>query len=1092
MSSTGYDPKTIEPGILKMWDEGGYFHADADPSRVPFVITIPPPNVTGALHLGHALNNTLQDVLIRRKRMQGFNACWLPGTDHAGIATQAVVEKRLREEQGWVRDKSNPEHRPFLVGKIWEWKQDYNARILNQLKRMGCSCDWRRTRFTLDEGCVQAVYETFFKLFRDGLIYRGKRLVNWDTQLQTAVADDEVYHETVRGSLWHIRYPVAEEGLRDQGIKGSREDARVDSSLDPLIPRSLDPSEYLIVATTRPETMLADTAVAVHPDDARFQHLIGKRVVLPLSGRTIPVIADGILVKREFGTGCVKVTPAHDPNDYACWQRKLNQPDAIEIRNMMTADGRVHADNAGEGNKYAGLKLDEARKRIVADLEAAGLLEKIEPYETEVGHSDRSKTQIQPYLSEQWFVKMDTLAETAMEAVRDGRVQFFPERYAKSYLDWLGEKRDWCISRQLWWGHRIPVWHIDLMYEANAAEFLDLLNELLCVSNVAGEFSLRGEVQTSRYALCAHSSRARELMTYIEGLRLHSVAGFATPPPCPNWLTNHPAISTLKSRFERLARFIEQDPDVLDTWFSSQLWPHSTFGWPNGVTSESVQNPKSKIQNGTRDLDYFYPTSVLSTARDIISLWVARMVMSGLYNLGRVPFQHVLIHPTIQDGKGQRMSKSAGNGVDPLDLIELYGTDAMRFTLAGLAGETQDCRIPVKPVQTPDGRMVNSSERFEWGRNFCNKVWQASTGFVLPQLEGSKDQGNKGSREETESASSLDSSLAIEDRWILSRLHATIDEVDRALDRYQFSDAVSTLYNFFWSDFCDWYVEFAKPRLGQRHADGSTTRREDESAHTSRRVLAWVLDQSLRLLHPFMPFVTEAVWAELGRAVPKRTGFGPQKGSRDQGTKGSRENSARESSLDPSIPRSLDPSPLIAATWPSLTDSPADAEAEREIEPAREVIRALRDIRTHINAMRSAEKQPALRSLPHAAVRCDAAMSARLNHNAAQIHRLGSVEGLAISPDVPRPPDAVSKVLAGGVQVFVQITGLCDIEIERKRLRKERDELTAHVGRIEANLSNEAFVAKAPPAKVEAERARLEEARGKLEAVQRNLAEVGG
>ncbi|MFN0137024.1 MAG: valine--tRNA ligase, partial [Phycisphaerae bacterium] len=1023
---------------------------------------------------------------------QGFNACWLPGTDHAGIATQAVVEKRLREETGWVRDNKNPEHREFLVGKIWEWKQEYNARILNQLKRMGCSCDWNRTRFTLDEGCVQAVYETFFKLFSDGLIYRGKRLVNWDTQLQTAVADDEVYHETVRGSLWHIRYPLAEE--RAEGPRGQGAKEAPASSLDPSAPRPLGP--YLIVATTRPETMLADTAVAVHPEDERFKHLIGKRVVLPLSGRTIPVIADDVLVKREFGTGCVKVTPAHDPNDYACWQRKQGQPDAIEIRNMLTPDGKVHADNAGEGGKYAGLKLDEARKRVVADLEAAGLLEKVEPYETEVGHSERSKSPIQPYLSEQWFMRMGALADGTMDAVRDGRVQFYPARYGKTFLDWLGEKRDWCISRQLWWGHRIPVWKRRIsVTESNFASIIfgaDGLDSLF-------------EQNWGSSQLCWSIFRARD------GKRI------------TDWKDEfNPVVSESEGEYEiqvcyggsdsaivaLLAKAgFDQDPDVLDTWFSSALWPHSTFGWPSGITTEAIQNPKSKIQNGAPlpDLDYFYPTSVLSTARDIITLWVARMVMTGLYNTGRVPFSHVYIHPVIQDAWGARMSKSTGNGMDPLDLIDAYGTDAMRFSLAGMAGDTQDVRVPgsyrcphcageftqqqsdlKKPTiacrlckkefatRVADDTLIREkglglllSPRFEPGRNFVTKLWQAATGFIIPKCADVKFDRTSSVQHTKRSPSQLPDF----EKWIRSELLDCIAKLDRALDNYEFAVAVDALRDFFWSYVCDWYVESVKDYLAN---PGHT----DDEKNDVKISLVQVLDISLSLLHPFTPIVTERIWQELGQAIPGHHALVWPEGQKPP----------------------ADAPALICMPWPQVDDPTGSwlAEVKQQkdaaigVGQAIAVITALREIRSHINAMRSASKQPAIKTLPHAAVRCSPAIAEKLHHVSAQIHRLGAVEGLAISPDVPRPSDAVSKVLAGGIHVYVQITGLCDIEVERTRLRKEIEELSTHVGRIEANLGNEAFVAKAPPAKVQAERARLDEARAKLTAVQQNLAEVGG
>lgn len=1218
MSGGGsYDPSTIETQMYAFWEEGGHFRAVADPDRRPYTIVIPPPNVTGALHLGHALNNTLQDILIRRARMQGFNACWLPGTDHAGIATQAVVEKRLREEQGKTRQEIG---REALVERIWAWKEEYNARILEQLRRMGCSCDWERTRFTLDEGCVRAVYEIFFRWFRDGLIYRGQRLVNWDTQLQTAVADDEVYHETVRGHLWHVRYPIvpaipggtgvapvagsagvppANSGEHRRPARPNPVDAIPEFSTGetPMLPENAQPGvDYLVVATTRPETMLADTAIAVHPDDERYRHLIGRRVVLPLTGRTIPIIADGILVQREFGTGCVKVTPGHDPNDYACWQRKQGQPDEIDIRNMMTPDGRVDRPHSGIDHKYAGLKLEEARKRVVADLEAAGLLEKTEPYETDVGHSDRSKTPIQPYLSEQWFLKMghDALAEPALEAVRDGRVRFFPERFAKSYLDWLGEKRDWCISRQLWWGHRIPVWTARLRVEWNEPPEKVRANGIAAqaaVKKALGKLTESiglGQCLTLRDTghdsgcyvhICARTPEAietfRKVAKQLRGPAKH-VAVAAKDDPLMPLTGGLGAAYEASCLWEQISQDIREDDDVLDTWFSSQLWPFSTFGWPNAAgpqppsaASHGAQSPGTgetpvpprlgpqppsaacgtgfQSEHGgqdarptqdarpsPRDLDYFYPTAVLSTARDIISLWVARMVLAGLYCTGRVPFQHVLIHPTIQDAQGRRMAKSLGNGVDPLDLIEMYGADAMRYTLASLAGETQDVRIPVKPTTLPDGRTVNTSERFELGRNFCNKLWQAVTGFVLPNIESvaigadggaagaesgavtesqaaGADSGAAGAMSraagaETRAAGAdsgesgdyptplppregpgegrisgrnplsqplpggersfgapSNEALALEDRWILSRLRACIEQCDRRLARYEFSDYAAALYSFFWSDFCDWYVEWIKPRLAQRNDAGEFTPRFDPPAQTARRVLAFVTDQVLRLMHPAVPFITEALWQKLNVAAPQRGLCGL---------------------------RAAEPA-LIRAAWPRADGLPADAAAEREMDALQTIIRAVREVRARVNVLRAQAKQPAIRTLPRAAVRAPAELSMALRGDLPALVRLGQCDAFEIGPDVAKPDESFATVLAG-VEVYVPVGGLADLAIERQRLAKQLEELRGQKQRVEGKLANEGFVRNAAAAVVEKERARAAELDEQIQAVRRNLAELGG
>ncbi|MFO0839204.1 MAG: valine--tRNA ligase [Phycisphaerae bacterium] len=1131
--SGAYEPREVESRIYQSWEAGGHFHAVADPARRPFTIVIPPPNITGALHLGHALNNTLQDILIRRKRMQGYNACWLPGTDHASIATQAVVEKRLREEQKLTRHQIG---REALLKKIWDWKEEYNERILMQLRKMGCSCDWQRTRFTLDEMCGRAVYTMFFRFFREGLIYRGLRLVNWDTQLQTAVADDEVYHEAVRGHLWHVRYPLAGiKGLRDLGIEGAS-----GSDLNPSNPQSLNPSQYLTVATTRPETMLADTAVAVHPEDERFRHLIGRRVILPLTGRAIPVVADGMLVKREFGTGAVKVTPGHDPNDYACWQRKKGQPDAIEIRNMMTPDGRVDRANSGDGEKYAGLKLDEARKRVVADLEAAGLLEKVEPYETDVGHSDRSKTQIQPFLSEQWFVRMESLAETAMEAVRDGRVRFFPERYAKTYLDWLGEKRDWCISRQLWWGHRIPVWTRRLSwseYESLAAQDVDAL---VLTAQKLENVSVRVTcADGSTHCVSGAPGRAEYdafHATLDPGERLYWQVCLDQPDAHP-WM---------RERLEQRWGF-EQDPDVLDTWFSSALWPHSTFGWPGGqglrdsgiaVLSDApapALNPLIPQSLNPSDLAYFYPTSVLSTAREIITLWVARMVMTGLYNTGRVPFQHVYIHAVIQDGQGRRMSKSAGNGVDPLDIIDAYGADALRFTLAQLATETQDIRIPVKPTQLADGRTVNSSERFELGRNLVTKLWQAATGFVIPtcrdavirtqndecgmQNQSEASASGRGDEEsgdsrppDVERRSTLDlrplrstaagapvtchlspahrhtsrrpADMPLFEKWIRVKLLACIREVDRRLENYEFAAAVDAVRSFFWYELCDWYIEEVKSHLRATATPGVSEQALAAEKNDVKLVLLQVFDVVLGLFHPVIPFVSEAIWQEIGREIPHH----------------------HELIWPDDEPLPETPPPLIAAPWPRaaaaagrpladaawLIEVDAQKDAEREVDSFLSVIRSLREIRTSINAIRSQSKQPALRMLPGAVVRGDAPTAALLRQGEATIYRLGQVEpgGLTISADAAKPPQALSRILSG-IEVYVPIAGLADLDVERRRLAKEREDVSGHLARLEGKLANESFVAKAPAAVIEQERARLSELREKLAAIEAHVSELG-
>ncbi|HSQ43082.1 MAG TPA: valine--tRNA ligase, partial [Fibrobacteraceae bacterium] len=729
---TRYNPKDIESRWLADWNADHNFAPSGKGEH--FSIVIPPPNVTGALHLGHALNNTIQDILVRYRRKTGRNTLWIPGTDHAGIATQAVVEKRLFQNEKKTRHDLG---REALVKRIWDWKDEYEKRITTQLKSLGSSCDWSRQRFTLDAVCARAVRHAFFNLFKKGLIYRGKRLVNWDTHLQTAVADDEIYYENLKGHFWTFQYRLA------------------------------DGSGFIPVATTRPETVLGDTALAVHPNDPRYQKYIGKNVVVPFVDREIPVIADAILVDMEFGVGTVKVTPAHDPNDYQTGLRHK-----LPMINILTEDGHINEN----GGKFSGLTVMQARDAVVKAWEEEGYLIEVKDYEHQVGHSDRSKTAIEPMLSDQWFVKMDTLAEHAMEAVRSGQVKFIPERYAKSYLDWLGEKRDWCISRQLWWGHQIPIWSCKTCTEADLQKAFGGQKDVYYYHS-----------ETEGGLVC---SQEKDLVS--DAIPEHQ---------------------------------LERDPAVLDTWFSSALWPHSTMGWPEQ----------------TDTLKTFYPTSILVTSRDIITLWVARMVIFSQENLGVVPFHQVYIHPKILDGQGRTMSKSLGNGVDPLDIIEKYGTDALRFVMASLCTDNQDARLPVKPEKLPDGRTINTSEKFEIGRNFSNKLWNACR-FLYPHLEQAGAlQG---------SALVADVHLfALEDKWILSRLHSTIQRVTDLVEQYHFAELAQELYRFVWDDVCSSYLEIKKGVINRDVMDA-----EKKNAMA---ILAQVLRGVLDLLHPVMPFITE-------------------------------------------------------------------------------------------------------------------------------------------------------------------------------------------------------------------------------------------
>jgi valyl-tRNA synthetase len=921
-----YDPKEAQDRWYEFWVSHGYFRADPASGKPPYCIVIPPPNVTGALHLGHALNNTLQDILIRWRRMQGYDCLWMPGTDHAGIGTQAVVEKRLFEEEKKTRHDLG---RAALVERIWAWKDQYEQRILSQLRLMGCSCDWDRTRFTLDAICSRAVRRTFFNLFRAGKIFRGKRLVNWDTQLRTAVADDEIYYEEVQGHLWTIKYPVA----------GS--------------------AEVLHVATTRPETMLGDTAVAVHPDDPRYKHLLGKMVDLPLTGRRIPIIADPLLVDPAFGTGCVKVTPAHDPNDYQAGLR--NQ---LPMINLLNPDGTY---NSSAGPKYAGLDRLVVRKRVVEDLKAQGLLERVDSYLVRLNHSDRSKTPIEPYLSDQWFVRMgdDTdgtpgFAQQAMDAVTSRRIKIHPDRYAKSYLDWLSEKRDWCISRQLWWGHQIPIWWYHGDPHALEAAF-----------------------------------------TGVDGVCW-------TPAEAGGWLVcfeNDALLEDAPERFRASAR-LERDPDVLDTWFSSALWPHSTLGWPEE----------------TPELARYYPTSVLSTARDIITLWVARMVIFGQFNKeGEVPFRDVYIHPVIQDGKGQRMAKSAGNGVDPVDIIEVYGADALRYTLAAGATETQDLRMPVEKLKRADGRLINTSERFEQGRNFANKFWNVAR-FAMMNLEGYAPGPVQFDQ------------LPTEDRWILTLLDETIKAATADLEDYRFAEAAKRLRDFSWGDFCDWYVEFSKTRL-----------RDPAARPVAQRVVASVLDALCRLLHPVMPFLTEQIWQPLGQLAPIR-GI-PEPGP-------------------------AEPSACIAA-WPRPTGV-RDEAALATVAQWQEKIQAIRNLRAERNIPPAAKVAPIIVT--------DGMVARQLRQGEAFLKSLTGSSSLSITAASDRPADSAVAVLTDS-EVILPLEGLIDKEAECAKLRKTLAEIDRQIMPLAAKLANEAFVSRAPAGVVAGQRAKLGELESQRTAV---------
>ncbi len=871
-----YDPKAVEDAIYSRWEERGYFGTTPTPGKPKYCIVIPPPNVTGVLHMGHALNNSLQDFLIRIKRMQGFETLWLPGTDHAGIATQNVVDKEITAE-GLTRQQMG---REAFVERIWRWRERYGTRILQQLKKLGCSCDWSRTRFTLDEGLSRAVNTVFVRLYNEGLIYRGNYLINWCPSCLTALSDDEVEHEPRAGKLWYLRYPFA------------------------------DGSGHITVATTRPETMLGDTAVAVNPEDPRFKSLIGKMLILPFVNREIPVIADSA-VDPSFGTGCVKVTPAHDHNDYALGNRH-NLPRVI----VMTERGVINEN----GGPFAGLDRYQCRKKLVAAMHEMGLIEREEDYGLNLSVCYRCNTAVEPYLSSQWFVRMQELAKPALAAAKEGKVRFHPDRWVKVYNDWLENVRDWCISRQIWWGHQLPVWFCDNCGEVN----VDLTEPSQCKK-------------------CAHKSLTRST-------------------------------------------------DVLDTWFSSALWPFSTLGWPNE----------------TEDLKYYYPTDTLITAREIIYFWVARMVIMGEKFMGAVPFSNVVINGTILDEQGRRMSKSLGNGIDPIDMIEIYGADAIRFSLVMLTYEGQDVKL--------------SPKRFEMGRNFTNKIWNA-TRFALMKMPESLDVSKP-----------VDiAKLTTYDKWILTRMSRTIETMTREQDEFHLITAVSALYSFFWNDLCDWYLESIKADLAP---DASNERRE-----TSARVFLAVLDAALRLLHPYMPFITEELWTKLGEMYPNR-------------------------SLDGLTPPA---EAIIIAPWPKPTDFPRFDDAENTMETVKLAVGAVRNLR---GARSILEKTPLSAQFDAATDENKAILESQRD----LVVRLANLKALNIGVNITAPTNSAAEVLPP-IQLYVPLGELLDVEVERARLNKALEKQREFIAIVEKKLNNEAFVGKAPAEVVAKERAKLEELR---------------
>ena len=855
-----YEPQQVEQEIYEMWEKGGHFKPKKGRDANPFTIVMPPPNVTGQLHMGHAMDATLQDTLIRYKRMQGYNALWVPGVDHAGIATQIKVEEELRKE-GLTRYDLGREK---FLERVWDWKHKYGNRIVQQQKKLGASCDWDRARFTMDEGCSKAVREVFVSLYEKGLIYKGSRIINWCPHCVTALSDAEVEYVDKPGHLWHIRYPLA------------------------------DGSGEVVVATTRPETMLGDTGVCVNPDDTRYAHIVGKKVILPLVNKEIPVVADSY-AEMDFGTGCVKMTPAHDPNDFEVGLRHN-----LEVIRVLDDKGVVNA----YGGKYEGLDRYEARKQIVADLEAQGYLVKVDDHGHNVGTCYRCHNDVEPIISAQWFVKMKPLAEEAIRVVKEGETKFVPERFSKTYLNWMENVRDWCISRQLWWGHQIPAW--------------------TCAD-------------------CGHMTVSREDATCCE--------------KCGS--TN-----------------IERDPDVLDTWFSSALWPFETLGWPEK----------------TEDLEYFYPTDVLVTGYDIIFFWVARMIFSGCENMKKTPFHTVLIHGLVRDDKGRKMSKSLGNGIDPLEMIEKYGCDALRMNMVTGNSPGNDMRFYV--------------ERCEAMRNFANKLWNASR-YVLMNL-----------KEDAKNALPATELLTAADKWVLSKLNNLIKEVTDNLDKYELGVAIQKVYDFLWDTYCDWYIELTKARL---YSD------DEAQKNTALQVLVYVLDQTLRLLHPFMPFITEEIWQSLPHEEEA----------------------------------------LIVAKWPEFREDLRFNKEEAEMESVMDAIRAIRNRRAEMNVPPSRK----------AALFVLSSKSYMYKEGEGFIQRLAYAENVTILDKEPENIDGMVCCTTADAKLYIPMGELVDVAKELERIDKELEKARKNLAMLEGKLSNENFVARAPQAVVDAEREKAAKAK---------------
>jgi len=876
-----YDPHAVEDKWYQYWIEKNTFHSEPAAEKTPYCIVIPPPNVTAELHMGHAFNNTVQDIFIRYRRMCGDEAMWMPGTDHAGIATQNVVERNLAKEEGLTRHDLGREK---FVERVWEWREKYGSTIISQLKRLGCSCDWERERFTMDEGLSKAVVEVFVRLYEKGLIYRGKYIINWCPRCLTALSDEEAIHQEHDGNLWYIRYPIK------------------------------DTDDYVVVATTRPETMLGDTAVAVNPADERHRDIVGKTAILPVIGRELPIVADNY-VDPSFGTGVVKVTPAHDPNDYQIGQRH-----DLPFVNILNDDATLN-ENAGPYKDYDRFK---CREELVEELKQKGLLEKIEAHSHAIVHCQRCDTILEPYLSEQWFVKAKPLAEPALQAVVDGRIKFYPEKYTKVYVGWMENIRDWCISRQLWWGHRIPVYYCDA---------------------------------------CAHMMVQR-----------------TAPEKCEKCLSDN----------------VRQDEDVLDTWFSSWLWPFSTMGWPEK----------------TPELEYYYPTQLLATAAEIIFFWVARMIMAGIEFMGDIPFSDVYINGTVRDEIGRKMSKSLGNGIDPLMMIGKYSADAVRFSLMMLASEGQDINL--------------SESRFEMGRNFSNKIWNAYRLLALKTGEPAAGQ------ETVDVAGLPEEELA--DRWIKSRYYRTVRTVTEGLEQYHLHEAINAIYNFFWRDYCDWYLELIKGRIGNG---------EDSAVSVAEDLATGIMKGSMLLLHPFMPFITEEIWHSFDRQ---------EAGS------------------------------IMIATWPGRQDDVIDRDAEAGMELIQETINAIRNIRGEMNVSPGKGVNVVLK-VP------DEQTARLLDEHRRYLAALARTDQVEISSD-PAIPQPAARAFLPGIEIHVPLAGLIDIGKEEERLKKELSRVEAEIEAQDKKLSNEKFLSRAPEHVVKMTREKREELGRKSEKLKHSLGQL--